>query len=121
MAVEVEGSHIDFKKGRYTNMTVEVALVISVVSVAFSIFFGLKNSKRSDTKDIEERVKGDTRINMKLDNIAIVTQDIKSDIALVKEETNSLNSRVIKVEESVKQAHHRINDFADRLNMKDGG
>lgn len=58
---------------------------------------------------------------MKLDNIAIVTQDIKSDIALVKEETNSLNSRVIKVEESVKQAHHRINDFADRLNMKDGG
>ena len=35
-------------------MTIEVALLISFVSVAFSVYFGLKNSKRTDTKDIEE-------------------------------------------------------------------
>lgn len=102
-------------------MTVEVALVISIVSVAFSVFFGLKNSKRSDTKDIEERVKGDTRINMKLDAIANDTRDIRRDITSVKEETKLLNDRMIKAEESVKQAHHRINDLAERLNIKDGG
>lgn len=44
-------------------MTIEIstAIIISVVSVAFSIFFGLKNNKRSDTKDIEERVKQNTK------------------------------------------------------------
>ena len=38
-------------------MSIEIALLISIVSVCFSVFFGLKNNKRSDTKDIEERVK----------------------------------------------------------------
>ena len=46
-------------------MTIEIALLISIVSVAFSIFFGIKNSRRADTKDIEERVKENTRINVK--------------------------------------------------------
>ena len=62
-------------------MTIEIALLISLVSVAFSIFFGVKNSKRTDTKDIEERVKENTRINVKLDNITQTTQEIKSEIS----------------------------------------
>ena len=33
-------------------MTVEIALVISIVSVAFSVFFGLKNYRRADTKEM---------------------------------------------------------------------
>lgn len=102
-------------------MTVEVALVLSIVSVAFSVFFGLKNNKRSDTKDIEERVKGDTRINMKLDAIANDTRDIRRDITSVREETKNLNNRMIKAEEGIKQAHHRINELAERMNIKDGG
>lgn len=63
-------------------MTIEIstAIIISVVSVAFSIFFGLKNNKRSDTKDIEERVRQNTQINMKLDNISSLSEDIKSEI-----------------------------------------
>lgn len=64
-------------------MTIEIstAIIISVVSVAFSIFFGLKNNKRSDTKDIEERVRQNTQINMKLDNISSLSEDIKSEIS----------------------------------------
>lgn len=64
-------------------MTIEIstAIIISVVSVAFSIFFGLKNNKRSDTKDIEERVRQNTKINMKLDNISSLSEDIKSEIS----------------------------------------
>ena len=48
-------------------MTIDVsaAIVISVLSLAFSVFMGVKNNKRSDTKDIEERVKDNTKINMK--------------------------------------------------------
>ena len=47
-------------------MNIEIALLISVISVCFSVYFGLKNNKRTDTKDIEERVKANTRINVKL-------------------------------------------------------
>ena len=101
-------------------MTIEVALLISMVSVAFSVYFGLKNSKRTDTKDIEERVKENTRINTKLDNITQTTQDIKSEISSMRDDIKSHNDRLIKVEESAKQAHHRIDGIEDRLNGKDG-
>ena len=104
-----------FAERRYL-MTIEIALLISIVSVAFSIFFGIKNSKRTDTKDIEERVKENTRINVKLDNITQTTQEIKSEISSMRTEISSHNDRLIKLEESVKSAHHRIDGVVERLN-----
>ena len=97
-------------------MTIEVALLISVVSVFFSIFFGLKNSKRTDTKDIEERVKENTRINVKLDNIGQTTQEIKSEVSSMREDIKSHNDRLIKLEESCKSAHHRLDGLENRFN-----
>ena len=97
-------------------MTIEIALLISIVSVAFSIFFGIKNSKRTDTKDIEERVKENTRINVKLDNSTQTTQEIKSEISSMRTEISSHNDRLIKLEESVKSAHYRIDGVVERLN-----
>lgn len=97
-------------------MTIEIAVLISVVSVVFSVYFGLKNNKRTDTKDIEERVKEDTRINMKLDNIGFTTQDIKAELSSVREEIKSHGDRLIKVEESVKSAHHRLDGVEERIN-----
>lgn len=92
-------------------MTVELALMISIVSVGFSIFFGLKNSKKSDTEDITKRVERDTTVNLKLDNITNVVNDIRYDISATKKEVQALTERVATVEASAKQAHHRI----DRL------
>lgn len=100
-------------------MQVELALLISIVSVAFSIFFGMKNNKRSDTKEIEERVKTDTIINTKLDNIVSTMQDVKNEIASMRNDIQSHNDRLIKVEESVKQAHKRLDEITLRLDGKD--
>lgn len=101
-------------------MTVEVALIISIVSVAFSVFFGLKNNKRTDVKDIEERVKENTRINFKLDEIANSIREVKSEVSSIKEEMQTHNDRIIKVEESVKQAHKRLDNMEKRLNAIGG-
>lgn len=95
---------------------IEITLLISIVSVGFSIFFGLKNSKRTDTKDLEERVKENTRINIKLDNIGQTTQEIKSEISSMREDIRSHNDRIIKLEESCKQAHHRLDVLEERVN-----
>ncbi len=91
-------------------MTIEIstAIIISVLSLGFSVFMGLKNSKRTDTKDIEERVKENTRINMKLDGITSNTAEIKAELSEMRKEINSHDSRIVKIEESVKSAHHRI-------------
>lgn len=91
-------------------MTIEIstAIIISVLSLSFSVFIGLKNSKRTDTKDIEERVKENTRINMKLDGITSNTAEIKAELSEMRKEINSHDSRLVKIEESVKSAHHRI-------------
>lgn len=100
-------------------MQVEIAVLISIVSVAFSVFFGLKNNKRSDTKDIEERVRNDTRINLKLDNISQTTQEVRNEVTSMREEIKLHNDRLIKVEESAKQAHKRLDTIENRLDLKE--
>lgn len=97
-------------------MQVEIAYLISIVSLAFSVFFGLKSSKHTDTKDIEERVKDNTRINMKLDAIAGTTQEIKSEITTMREEINKHNDKIIKLEQSLKSAHYRLDTLEERMN-----
>lgn len=101
-------------------MTIEIstAIIISVLSLGFSVFMGLKNNKRTDAKDIEERVKENTRINMKLDAISNNTTEIKNEISEMRKEINSHDSRIIKVEESAKQAHRRLDTIEERLNTE---
>ena len=77
---------------------------------------GLKSDKRTDAKDIEERVKENTRINMKLDAISNNTTEIKNEVSEMRKEINSHDGRIVKVEESAKSAHHRLDGLEERLN-----
>lgn len=102
-----------------------VAIIISIISVTFSIFFGvvslmlnLKNNRRTDNSDLEDRVRENTRINMKLDTISSNTKEIKDEVVEMRKELNSHDNRIIKVEESVKSLHHRVDEMATRLNEK---
>lgn len=93
-----------------------ITIIVSVAAVALSAYFGLKNNRRTDTKDIEERVKGDTRINMKLDSISSTTQEIRDEMHTIRDDVKSHNDRIIKLEESVKSSHHRLDTIEERLN-----
>lgn len=95
-----------------------LGLCVSGLSVLCVFYFNHKNSRTTDVKDIEERVRNDTKINVKLDNISQTMQDVKSEISALKEDMKSYNERLIKVEESVKQAHHRLDTLDDRLNER---
>lgn len=94
-------------------MSIEVTILISVVSVSFAIYSGLKNLKRADTSDIETRAKEQATVNVKLDTIATDCRDIKGEISSVRTDIQDLNTRLIKVEQSVKSAHHRIDEIGD--------
>lgn len=95
------------------------AALISFLSLCFAVWTGLKGDKRTDTKDIEERAKENARINYKLDEISNTTKEIKEDVASMRKEINSHDNRLIKVEESTKQAHHRISLLEKLLGKED--
>lgn len=92
-----------------------IASIVSIVSLLFSIYMGLRGNKRTDTKDIEERVKNNTEINMKLDVISSTTAEIKNEVSSMKEDIRKLDRRIVIVEESAKSAHHRLDGLENRL------
>lgn len=92
-------------------MTIEVALVISAVSLAFSIYQGITSMKRNRTTDDKNDAAQLTTVIVKLENISAGITDIKSDMRNIKDEIKDLRDRIIKAEESAKSAHHRIDEF----------
>lgn len=100
-------------------MTIEVTILISVISVAFAIFFGLSNYKRGNVNDLTEKVKEDTRFEMKLDEISRIVTDIKYDISATKKEVQELSNKLVAVEASVKSAHRRLDMFEQKKHEED--
>ena len=107
------GQHTYIKK-EGSKMTIEITILVSIISVAFAIYFGIKSNRRNDVKDIEERAANNAKVNMKLDTISQNVTDIKNDISVTKFEVKNLTERVVAVEQSTKSAHHRLDDFISK-------
>lgn len=90
-----------------------IALFVTVVSVGFAVYFGLKSAKRNDNTDIEKKAYEQASINVKLDQIGRDVRDIKDDMTGVKKDFQALGERVAKVEEAAKSAHHRIDGIEE--------
>lgn len=89
-------------------MTIEVALLISVLSVGFGIWAGLSNIKRNDKNDAKADASQLTTVIVKLENIGTGITEIKNEMSNVKNDIKESRERLIKVEESAKQAHKRL-------------
>lgn len=118
-----------------------IAIAISIISVSAMIYFNSKNSKRTNIKDLEEQIKEKmedvkerererakeieertreyTIINTKLDNINFSNQEIKDRLNSAIKQIQDHGDRLIKVEESAKSAHHRIDTLENRMNKED--
>jgi peptidoglycan hydrolase CwlO-like protein len=89
-------------------MTIEVALLISGVSVAFGIFAGISNLRRNQKLDDKKDATEMTTVIVKLENIGNGITEIKSEMSNVKNDIKEDRERIIRVEESAKQAHKRL-------------
>lgn len=96
-----------------------VGVVISAISVTCAIYFSSKNSKKTDVKEIEQRVAERTETNLKLDEINRNTQEIRYDVTSVKKDVQKHGEKIVEIEASAKQAHHRLDTLENRLNRKD--
>lgn len=99
-------------------MTIEVALLLSIVSVGFSIFFGLKNSRKSDEKEISERIARDTRTDMKLDEISSNVREVKETVKNIQNDIKDHEGRIVKLEASYKAAHKRLDEIFGMVELK---
>jgi peptidoglycan hydrolase CwlO-like protein len=93
-------------------LTVELSLLLSGISVAFAIFFGISSKNRNDRKDTEQetedRASTHTLLMTKLENIADDVKDIKRDYRETNAEVQNLRERVVAVEQSLKSYHKRL-------------
>lgn len=105
---------------RSSRVMIELSLLLSGISVAFAIFFGISNKKRNDKKDAEqeteERATANTLMMTKLENIANDVKDIKRDYKETRAEVQDLHDRVLIVEQSLKSYHKRLDGM--NLNIK---
>lgn len=92
-------------------MTIELAVLISVVSVCASVFFGLKSAKRNDTQDTSTQTALLTRMEVKIDILNDSVEEIKAELKEHRRELGEHGERIAKVESSAKQAHKRLDDI----------
>lgn len=89
-------------------MTIEIAILISGVSLAFGLYQGVINLKRNSYLDIKGDASEMTMVIVKLENIGNGITEIKNELSNVKQDIKDVSERLVKVEESSKSAHKRL-------------
>ena len=101
-------------------MTIEVALLISFVSVAFAVYSGIRNLSRNSRMDTVDATSQMTTVMVKLENIADGIHEIKSDVRGMKSEMNDMRERIAILDQAVKSAHKRLDDMKHEGNHEEG-
>jgi len=96
-------------------MTVELALVIAIVNLAFAIVFGYAAMRRNQKADDQKEQNNMTTVIIKLEAIRADTNEIKNDIKNVKTDVRHNSEDIIRVDESLKSAWKRINELAEKI------
>lgn len=91
------------------DITVLIGMSCTLIGAALGIW---KAKKEGDKATIEDATK-DTIVTTKLDYISKGVDDIRLDIKAQDKRISDLVERVIKVEESTKSAHHRIDSLEE--------
>lgn len=102
-------------------MTVEItlAVLVSIASLSFSIYMGLRNSRKSDEKEIAQRIARDTRTEMKLDEIGNDVKEVKETVKNIQNDVKDHEGRIVKLEASYKAAHKRLDEVFHMANIRE--
>lgn len=94
-------------------MTIEIALLISIVSVAFGVYSGIANMKRNKASDDKREATEMTTVIVELKQISKDTGEIKNDVKSVKSDVKHNTEQIIRLDESLKSAWRAINKLQD--------
>lgn len=99
------------RERKWCVLTIELALVISGLSLAFGIWQGFSSVRRNNRKDDREDATQLTTVIVKLENISSGVLEIKNKINSVENDIKESREKIIRLEEAVKQAHKRIDEI----------
>lgn len=88
--------------------------VIGALCTLLGTVIGFLGFSRNRDKDVRSDASKNAVIETKLDNISSGIDSIRIDIKANEQRTSELSERVIRVEESTKQAHKRIDKFDNK-------
>jgi len=92
-------------------MMVELAIVISVASFIITLIKTISDLRRGHTLEVKEDTSQLASVLVKLENISDGIADIKKEINTIKNDVRDDHDRIIRLEESAKQAHKRIDEI----------
>lgn len=96
-------------------MTVEIGFVIALVGAIVGIL-GYKLTRDKHIKsEASTQATQNAEMRVKLDNIATGVSSIQVDVKAQAQQMNSMNERIVRVEESSKSAHNRINAIEEKI------
>lgn len=95
-------------------MTTTWLSVLSVVSTVCAIFFGYKAYARNRDTDVKEGAKDNATLLTEIGYIKANTDEIKAEQKEQRKTNLDFLTRLTAVEESVKQAHKRIDEIHRR-------
>lgn len=88
-------------------MNVNTGILIALIGC----IVGLAGWLRNHDTDNERETSNMTTVIVKLENIRVGISELKSDLKRTAEDLKGIDRRLTVVEESVKQAHNRINEI----------
>lgn len=89
-------------------MTVEITILVSVISVSAALFFGIKSARKADMADVEERAKHQAEITVKLEQLITMTSGMK-------EEMKALASKISDFEKTTDRLGYRLDEVERRI------
>lgn len=89
-------------------MKVEVTILISALSLLIALIVAIVNIRNSNSTNDRQAATQITTLIVKLESIAEGINEIKSDMRNVKSDVQDLRERLVLVEHSANEAHHRI-------------
>ena len=92
-------------------MNVDVTVLIGLTGTIIGIILGVLGYKKKSENSIKEETTKQTVVSTKLDYISKNVDDIKVDLRAKEKSDQNISERLVKVEESVKSAHHRLDNI----------
>lgn len=94
-------------------MTVELTILISVISLVFGLYVGLFNISRNKRTDTQSDAAQLTTVIVKLENIGLGITEIKSEMSSVKKDISENKAKWIELETKMKICEKHCGLFGD--------
>lgn len=94
-------------------MNVDIVALMGLIGTISGVYLGVWKAKKDGEKSIKEDTVQDTVVATKLDYISKGVDDIRLDFKAQAREIQDIKMDIVKLKESTKSAHHRLDGLED--------